>query len=268
MTEILLYGEVGYDFDSLWLEKRLASADRDVSLRVHSPGGDVFEGVAISNVIRHAQSNGKRIKAYVDSLAASAASYMCLPCDEVIAGPGSVFMIHPPSAFCYGQADEMRDVAHTLDVCEGAIRDLYVRRTGRNPEDVQEAMRNETWMTADEAREWGLVDRVEKTESPNFTLVDQKWSAAATNSEFAAFAQSHPALREKLSSYGVHANLLKARLEEAEEVGILPSRYTPINIEKTVVDDGSGGASEAGSGGAPLLFANGWDVVRVNAKGE
>ena len=58
MTDVLLYGEVGWDFDAKWLESALAESEGDVTLRVHSPGGDVFEGVAISNVIRRARRAG------------------------------------------------------------------------------------------------------------------------------------------------------------------------------------------------------------------
>lgn len=266
MTEVMLYGEVGWDFDARWLSAALDGADDEVTLRVHSPGGDVFEGVAISNSIRRARAAGRRVTAVVDGLCASAASYMCLTADRVLAGPGAVFMVHPPSGGCYGTAEDMRGTARALEACEDSILSLYEARTGRSPEQIRAAMRDETWMGAGDAVAFGLADGMDEGPAPDLSGADSKWAGLSGSAEYAAFASRHGAMASSLGEYAAHSALFRDRLREARENDFGPVRDTRRIIPSEDECDRSGEAPEAGRGEAPRLFSDGWDVYRIRPK--
>lgn len=207
MKDVLLYGEVGWDIDSLWLDKTIADIkDQDILLRVNSPGGDVFEGVAVSNVIKRAVAKGKRVTVAIDGLAASAASYMALTANKVIMNPGSSMMIHDPFALCVGTSDDLRKTANALDKTRSSIVDLYVLKTGRNPTEISAAMDEETWFTAREAVDWGLADELGTGDGmPDVGTVNAKWST--------------------------HSDLLRDRMKAARAHEISAPGYTPLTIE-------------------------------------
>lgn len=117
-------------------------------LRFNSPGGDVFEGQAISEAVR--RFSGKTV-AHIDSLAASAASSIAIAADEVVMSPGAFFMIHNASGIAFGDKQEMRHTADLLEKVELSIAQAYVQQTGMSLEDVAAAMEAETWYSADEA---------------------------------------------------------------------------------------------------------------------
>lgn len=264
MTEILLYGEVGWEFDAGWLASALDGADDEVTLLVHSPGGDVFEGVAISNAIRRARAHGTRVVARVQGICASAASYMCLTADEVVAEPGSVFMVHPPSAVCAGTAGDMRETAQALDTCRDSIIDLYCRRTGRSPEEVDAVMGASTWMTAERAVEWGLADRV-GDDAADLSDVDARWSAVRDSAEFAEFAAAHPALAERLDDYRAGSRRMAERMAEARESGFGPVEHASPSIPPKSEDDPDAAveATAGGEGEAPSLAVANGHIYRI-----
>lgn len=140
----------------------LAALDVDtINLRVNSPGGSVYDGVAIMNAIRRHPAN---VIATVDGLAASAASFIIQAADEVIMGRGTELMIHDASTICWGDSRDMVAAAAHLDRISGTIAELYAERAGGTPEEWRAAMLAETWYTADEAVAAGLADRVDGKE--------------------------------------------------------------------------------------------------------
>jgi ATP-dependent Clp protease protease subunit len=158
---IYLYDEI----DSFWgigAKDVIAALDQVsdaqvLHLRINSPGGDVFEGQAISEAIR--RFAGKTI-AHIDSLAASAASSIAIAADEVEMSPGAFFMIHNASGIVMGDKKDMRDTADLLEKVEGTIVQGYVNKTGKDAADVVALMDAETWFTAEEAVANGFADRV------------------------------------------------------------------------------------------------------------
>lgn len=266
MSEILLYGEVGWDFDAEWLNERLEGSEGDVTLRVHSPGGDVFDGVAIANTIRRARSQGRRVTAVVDGLAASAASYMCLTCDEVVASPGTVFMVHPPSGMCWGTAEDMRKTARALDACHDSIASLYRRRTGRSAAEVDAAMRDETWLTDEQAVAWGLADRVDGGEARDLSEVDAKWTSVMASADYAAFAHAHPAMDRALESHREHSERFGKRLLESLRAGNPPVDNAVPTLAPTADGDGPAEAAGTGEGEAPAYAIANGHVYRIGSK--
>ena len=135
-------------------------ADEEVHFHINSPGGDVFEGRAIMAAIR--AHNGKTV-AFVDSLAASAATSIAIACDEVVISQGAFFMIHNASGMVWGDKADMREVADLLEKIEGSIIADYTGKTGKDDQQVIEWMDAETWFSADESVANGFCDRIAET---------------------------------------------------------------------------------------------------------
>lgn len=136
----------------------LPSNITEIRLLINSPGGDVFDGTAIFNILA---AHPARVVAVVQGLAASAASFIAVTADELVMNPGSMLMIHDASAGVYGWADDMRQMADLLDKIGDNIATLYASKAGGTAAEWRERMLAETWYTADEAVTAGLADRVE-----------------------------------------------------------------------------------------------------------
>lgn len=167
---VYLYGRIGYSWFFGGISARdfvdtLKDLDVDhIDLHINSPGGDLWDGLAIMNALRHHRAS---VTAYVDGLAASMASVIAVGgADEVVMSKGSVMMIHDAWSCVCGNPAEMRDYADWLDgQCQNLAR-LYAARTGKSVDEMRAAMQAETWYTDDEAVEAGLADRVDSdTES-------------------------------------------------------------------------------------------------------
>lgn len=128
-----------------------------LSVRLSSPGGDYFEGVAIAGMLaRH----DAQVTVYVDGLAASAASVIAMGADRIVMSPGSQLMIHEASSMAWGTADDMRRTAAMLDQTNDDIAALYHARAGGELDEWRQAVRVETWYTAAQAVAAGLADEV------------------------------------------------------------------------------------------------------------
>ena len=157
-TDIYVYESIGGWF-GMWADDfiyQLKSVTTSkINLRLNSPGGSVFDGIAIANALRAHPAN---VTVYVDSLAASIASVIALAGDRVVMMPQSQFMVHNASGACYGDATEMTKMADLLDKQSLNIAQAYASHTGRPLAEWQDYMTAETWFTAEEAVAVGLAD--------------------------------------------------------------------------------------------------------------
>ncbi|PZE23863.1 head maturation protease, ClpP-related [Curtobacterium sp. MCBD17_028] len=126
-----------------------------IILRVNSPGGEVFEGVSILNMLRAHKAS---VTAVVDGLAASAASVIAAGADDTVMSPGTQMMIHSPSVFAFGNAVDLRKQADVLDSIESSLIEIYAGKAG--DKDWPALLADDTWMSATEAVAAGLADRV------------------------------------------------------------------------------------------------------------
>lgn len=126
-----------------------------IILRINSPGGEVFEGVSILNMLRAHKAS---VTAVVDGLAASAASVIAAGCDDVVMSPGTQMMIHSPSTIVWGNSSDMRKTADVLDNVEASLIEIYTGKAGEK--DWPTLLADETWLTATAAVAMGLADRV------------------------------------------------------------------------------------------------------------
>lgn len=160
MTEILIYGEIGGDVVASSVVSELKGIEDDeVTLRINSPGGDVYEGLTIMNALR---SHSATVTAVVEGLAASAASFIAVGgADRVVMRPTAELMIHEAMSFIGGNAAEMSRVVDDLDRISANLSTVYAERSGGDPAEWRERMRAETWFSAEEAVAAGLADAVE-----------------------------------------------------------------------------------------------------------
>jgi ATP-dependent Clp endopeptidase proteolytic subunit ClpP len=160
-VEIMLYDEVGFfGITAKQFASALAEIEADeIHLRVNSPGGDVFDGVAMYNALRQHPAH---VVTHIDGLAASIASVIALAGDEVRMAPNAFFMIHNPWGVTVGDADIHRKMADTLDkIAMGSIISTYQAKTGLDVETIETWMDDETWFSAEQAAEAGFVDVVD-----------------------------------------------------------------------------------------------------------
>lgn len=132
----------------------------NIRLHINSPGGEVFEAVAILNALRR---HPARVTAVVDSLAASAASFLAVGADETIMAPNSQLMIHDAWGISIGNAKDMRETADILDHLSDNIASIYAEKSGASVEAMRLSMQAETWFSADEAVTAGLANGIEQT---------------------------------------------------------------------------------------------------------
>lgn len=166
--EIFIYDEISpwgvgaNDFARLLGELRFQGV-RSLNIHINSPGGDVFEGVAIYNLIR--QFDGVRT-VFIDGLAASIASVIALAGDRIVCAPNAMMMIHDPYCFTVGNAAEIRAQADMLDQVAAVMVGTYAERTKQAPDDLRRWMADETWMSATTAKERGFVHEITGEKAP------------------------------------------------------------------------------------------------------
>ena len=174
-STVYIYDEISWwGIDAQAFAKDFNAIDsKTIHLRVNSPGGSVFDGTTIFNVIKQHKS---KVIAHIDGLAASIASIIVLAADEVQMADNAFFMIHDPWGFVGGTAEDMRKEADLLDKVTGTIAKTYIDKTGKEESEILELMAAETWFTADEALEAGFIDSIyspnEETAKKNTTLFD------------------------------------------------------------------------------------------------
>ena len=128
-----------------------------IDLRLNSPGGSVFDAVAIYNALkRHAGT----VTVWIDGIAASAASYIAMAGDEIVMPENAFLMIHDPSGLVMGTADDMRAMAEALDKIKGSLTPGYAAKSGGSEEDIAALMAAETWFDAQDALDAGLATRI------------------------------------------------------------------------------------------------------------
>lgn len=182
--EIVLHGPVG---DVYWdpgftardVIEALANVGRqtDVKVRINSGGGIALEGVAIYNALA---AHGGKVTCEIEGIAASAASIIAMAGDETVMRAGAIMMIHDPAMITFGDADDHEKSKGILDKLGDQMAGIYADKTGSDAEAVRDLMREETWMTADEAVSLKFADAAnEEAEAAEATAFDYRMYAHA-----------------------------------------------------------------------------------------
>lgn len=135
---------------------QLAPVTGALEVHINSAGGEVFDGIAIAQAVR---SHAGPVTTVVDGIAASIASVIAQAGEIRVMAPGSMMMIHDALSGCCGNEAEMQKMAGTLGKVSDNLAGIYADRAGGTAAQWREAMRAETWYTAEEAVAAGLADR-------------------------------------------------------------------------------------------------------------
>ncbi len=131
----------------------------EINVRINCRGGMVFEGIAIYNALRLHKAN---VHISIEGLAASIASVIAMAGDTVTIAENAMMMIHNPYGWATGDAEAMRKTADVMDKIADSIAVSYTARTGKSIEELKALMEAETWFTAQEAQDMGLVDQIDE----------------------------------------------------------------------------------------------------------
>lgn len=163
-AEIWIYEQIGEDF---WtgggvlaknFQKELAAIKApNIDLHINSPGGVVFDGLTIYNLLKQHPAN---VTTYIDGVAASIASVIALSGQRVIMAENALFMIHNPYGMAVGDASVMRKMAESLEKVGNSIAMAYKNKTGAEESEIASWMNAESWFTAEEAIELGFADEI------------------------------------------------------------------------------------------------------------
>jgi ATP-dependent Clp endopeptidase proteolytic subunit ClpP len=195
-AEITLYSEIG---DSWWggiSAKQFAEDLKSygkierITVRINSPGGDVFDGITIYNVLKQHQA---KVTVYIDGLAASIASIIAMAGDEIYMAENAFMMIHDAWTIALGSANDLRETADRLEKVNESILATYAKRASIKEDEIRGLMADETWMTAQEAMNRGFVDSIveslDMAASANFNLEKFKYKKAPNISASAVEAK-------------------------------------------------------------------------------
>lgn len=175
-----LYGEIGPAWAGMIDDVSVIRAldelkdAKKIHVRLNSPGGDYFLGVSISNALRR---HSAKIIVHVDALAASAASVIAMGGDRVIMHPGSLMMVHRAWTIQMGNADDMSKAAETLSKVDSNLIDVYHKRTGLDKAKLKSLVDAETWMSGEEAVQYGFADEADSKPTGAVAKVPEGWYA-------------------------------------------------------------------------------------------
>ena len=137
---------------------------REVNLFINSPGGDAFSGLALADQIERAKRRGFHITAHASGIIASAAVPVFAVCDVRLAAPGTIFMVHEASLWKWPGRETASDIRSQNELM-GLLRERYIGKLANysklDQEKWEELENKTTWFSAEKAKKWGLVDKIE-----------------------------------------------------------------------------------------------------------
>lgn len=183
-AEIVIYEYIGpKNFEGKGVDASSVKAKLDqfgeldeITLRINSPGGNVFHGLAIYNLLA---THPARKIVYVDGLAASAASLIAMAGDEIVMNSGSLMMVHEASMIVSGQKGDLENAIRMLESVNSSCTAIYAQKTGLSEEVVRSLLKATTWMTDAQAVEKKFAHRINSsTKAAAATLDPQQFSNA------------------------------------------------------------------------------------------
>jgi ATP-dependent protease ClpP protease subunit len=172
-TSIMLYGAIGgwFGLEAREFVKELNDIKTaKIDVHINSPGGSIFDGAAIYTALK---SHSAEITAYVDGIAASAASFIAMAADKIIISSAGTMMIHDGAGLTWGNEADHLVTAKLLGKLSNTIANLYARRAGGTAQEWRDAMLMDngagTWYNAKEAVEAGLADETDDDEEEEET---------------------------------------------------------------------------------------------------
>lgn len=164
-----------------------------VTIRIHSPGGDVFGASAMRALI---MSYPGKVTARIDGLCASAATFIATACDTVEMQDTGFFMIHNPWTIAWGEADDFKKVIKALNEFKKGLVEGYLNHSNLDQSTIEKMMNDETWMSAETAKEYGFVDEIVKAPVTKNTRNMKKSMAKSVANSLRAYRNVPEELQE------------------------------------------------------------------------
>lgn len=167
--EMYIYGDIA---DEKWFDEDVTpksirdalsemGAVKNLDIHINSYGGSCVAGNAIINILdNYRKKNGTSLNVYIEGIAASMGSGIASVGDKVYMASNSLFMVHKPSTIAMGNADDLEQAVVVLNKTEDGLIQNYMRRFKGTEDELRQMLQDETWLTANEAKEWGFVDEV------------------------------------------------------------------------------------------------------------
>lgn len=158
-AEIYIMSYIGWPYNSAdeFIKNLASMTNKKITIRINSPGGDVWDANAIHNAIKRHPSKPTTC---VESLAASAASYIAIAGYKKVAYKNAMIMIHEPMTGMYGNQFELRETADILQQVSDGMIDMYADHTNVGKRELREMLKAETWMNVKTAKEKGFIDDI------------------------------------------------------------------------------------------------------------
>lgn len=219
-VEVLIYDVIGQTWDGEGVTAKSFMRDMQgfadattIVVRINSPGGSVFDGLAIYNALREHKAEKR---GYVDGLAGSMASVIAMACNTLTMYDNALMFVHHPQGGVFGNAKSMRDMADMLDKATASIIKAYVDKSGQSEDEIRSLLDREAWLDAEEAFELGLIDA---------TTEQMQLAAHFTIDDVQAHAVVPDDMRERIESV-INKKTLKG--DEMPK----PQTETPVTIEQ------------------------------------
>lgn len=161
-SHIYIYNEIGEGGVTAEMVQQELAANPDsneIIVHISSPGGEVFEGWTIGNILKN---SGKRVNTIIEGMCASIATYIALQGDRVKMSETAMFMIHNPSTMVMGEKKDLEGEIKVLDKIKDDLVKTYRKKTGLSPTALAKMMDDETYMNSTEARKLNFVDEIMK----------------------------------------------------------------------------------------------------------
>lgn len=227
--EIGMWGVTAKDF----ISQMQATDAKSITLTINSPGGSVFDALAIYNALRSSEAE---VTVKVLGIAASAASLIAMAGDKIVMPENTFMMVHNPLTGAYGNAADMRELADVLDKIANSLISTYVARTGQTEDKVRELLDAESWLTAAEAVELGFADELEPALKIAATFDTDRLpeNVRASIAPEPEVAEDDPvaepeAVHTATFAAQIHAHITAAGMQEFAAAWLLDSQLTTVD---------------------------------------
>lgn len=240
-ADLYIYGEIVSEKSTDWWTGEVSKTDVDlvgfkeeldnignvqkINMYINSPGGDVFVASTMVSMLKRKKEQGVEIDAYVDGLSASAASFLMMVADIIYLYKNSTVMIHKPSSYAFGNANDMQKVIDTLNkVEESVMLPMYLEKSKVDESKLHELIDAETWFTSKEMAEYF-----------NVTILDEEKTAVACVSKLYQTFKNMPqniktlfANKENLEQGKIGSGIETPEVNDDEEKKVM----TKLNLVK------------------------------------
>lgn len=237
-AEIMIYGEIG---DSWFSEsitarqlvseiKNLENSHSRINVRINSPGGSVFDGLAIFNAL---QNSTAEIHTWNDGLAASMAALILMAGSTVHAASNSLMMLHSPSTGVYGNANDLKQALEVLDKVQASLIQCMLTRSEKTKDEIEKEYFDykDHWLSSDEALEEGLIDDIVEKKAN----VNQKTAARNYQEMIEHFTETIPHGKRKNRLVAMFENLFSTGIEPVEPKTTALTQFQEMDIRLLAV---------------------------------